>query len=163
MKLRDVLGVLRGAYCRTVGVEYMHILDPEQRAWIQQRVEGRREQATVDEQKYILGRLNSAEAFETFLQTKYIGQKRFSLEGGETVIALLDAALDQAAECGIDEVVIGMAHRGRLNVLANIVGKPYSQIFREFEGNMDPEQTQGSGDVKYHLGAEGKYIPVPSG
>ena len=162
MKLRDVLGVLRDSYCRTVGVEYMHILDPTQRAWIQQRVELRREKPTVDEQKYILARLNSAEAFETFLQTKYIGQKRFSLEGGETVIALLDAALAKATEYGTDEVVIGMAHRGRLNVLANIVGKPYSQIFREFEGNMDPRQTQGSGDVKYHLGAEGKYVP-PSG
>ena len=162
MKLRDVLGVLRDSYCRTVGVEYMHILDPTQRAWIQQRVELRREKPMVDEQKYILARLNSAEAFETFLQTKYIGQKRFSLEGGETVIALLDAALAKATEYGTDEVVIGMAHRGRLNVLANIVGKPYSQIFREFEGNMDPRQTQGSGDVKYHLGAEGKYVP-PSG
>ena len=162
MKLRDVLGVLRDAYCRTVGVEYMHILDPGQRDWIQRRVETRRDKATVDEQTYILGRLNSAEAFESFLQTKYIGQKRFSLEGGETVIPLLDAALAKATEYGTDEAVIGMAHRGRLNVLANIVGKPYSMIFREFEGNMDPRQTQGSGDVKYHLGAEGKYIP-PSG
>ena len=158
MKLRDVLGVLRDSYCRTVGVEYMHIMDPVQRKWIQQRVEVKHEKPPVEEQKYILGRLNSAEAFETFLQTKYIGQKRFSLEGGETVIALLDAALNKAAEYGMDEVVIGMAHRGRLNVLANIVGKPYSQIFREFEGNMDPGQAHGSGDVKYHLGAEGKYI-----
>ena len=158
MKLRDVLGVLRDSYCRTVGVEYMHIMDPAQRRWIQQRVEVKHEKPPVEEQKYILGRLNSAEAFETFLQTKYIGQKRFSLEGGETVIALLDAALNKATEYGMDEVVIGMAHRGRLNVLANIVGKPYSQIFREFEGNMDPGQAHGSGDVKYHLGAEGKYI-----
>ena len=162
MKLRDVLGVLRDAYCRTVGVEYMHILDPGQRDWIQRRVETRRDKPAVEEQTHILGRLNSAEAFESFLQTKYIGQKRFSLEGGETVIPLLDAALAQAAEYGTDEAVIGMAHRGRLNVLANIVGKPYSMIFREFEGNMDPRQTQGSGDVKYHLGAEGKFIP-PSG
>jgi 2-oxoglutarate decarboxylase len=162
MKLRDVLGVLRDAYCRTIGVEYMHIMDPVQRRWIQDRVEVRRDKADAEEQSYILGRLNSAEAFETFLQTKYIGQKRFSLEGGETVIPLLDAALAKSASYGTDEVVIGMAHRGRLNVLANIVGKPYSQIFREFEGNMDPRQTQGSGDVKYHLGAEGKYIP-PSG
>ncbi len=158
MKLRDVLGVLRDSYCRTVGVEYMHIMDPAQRRWIQQRVEVKHEKPPVEEQKYILGRLNSAEAFETFLQTKYIGQKRFSLEGGETVIAMLDAALNKATEYGMDEVVIGMAHRGRLNVLANIIGKPYSQIFREFEGNMDPGQAHGSGDVKYHLGAEGKYI-----
>ena len=158
MKLRDILGVLRDSYCRTTGVEYMHIMDPVQRKWIQQRVEVRHEKPTVDEQKYILSRLNAAEAFETFLQTKYIGQKRFSLEGGETVIALLDAALNKAAEYDLDEVVIGMAHRGRLNVLANIVGKPYSQIFREFEGNLDPDQAHGSGDVKYHLGAEGKYV-----
>lgn len=109
-------------------------------------------------QKYILSKLNAAEAFETFLQTKYVGQKRFSLEGGETVIPLLDAVLDKAAEHELDEVVIGMPHRGRLNVLANIVGKPISQIFREFEGNLDPGQAHGSGDVKYHLGAEGKYF-----
>ncbi|QNK80801.1 multifunctional oxoglutarate decarboxylase/oxoglutarate dehydrogenase thiamine pyrophosphate-binding subunit/dihydrolipoyllysine-residue succinyltransferase subunit [Nakamurella sp. PAMC28650] len=158
MKLRDVLGVLRDSYCRTVGVEYMHIMDPVQRKWIQQRVEVKRDKPTQAEQKYILGRLNAAEAFETFLQTKYIGQKRFSLEGGETVIALLDAALNRAAEYGMHEVVVGMAHRGRLNVLANIIGKPYQQIFREFEGNLDPRQAHGSGDVKYHLGAEGKYI-----
>lgn len=158
MKLRDVLGVLRDSYVRTVGIEYMHITDPEQRRWIQERVESRHTKPPLDEQKYILGRLNAAEAFETFLQTKYIGQKRFSLEGGETVIALLDAALNKAAEYNMDEVVIGMAHRGRLNVLANIVGKPYSQIFREFEGNLDPKQSHGSGDVKYHLGAEGKYV-----
>ena len=158
MKLRDVLGVLRDSYCRTVGVEYMHIMDPVQRKWIQQRVEVKRDKPGQEEQKYILGRLNAAEAFETFLQTKYIGQKRFSLEGGETVIALLDAALNRAAEYGMHEVVIGMAHRGRLNVLANIVGKPYQQIFREFEGNLDPRQAHGSGDVKYHLGAEGKYV-----
>ncbi len=162
MKLRDVLGVLRDSYCRTVGVEYMHIMDPEQRRWIQERVENRRANPGVDEQKYILSRLNAAEAFETFLQTKYIGQKRFSLEGGETLIPLLDSILSTAVDKGLDEVVLGMAHRGRLNVLANIVGKPYSQIFREFEGNLDPSQAHGSGDVKYHLGAEGKYIP-PSG
>ncbi len=158
MKLRDVLGVLRDAYCRTVGVEYMHIMDPIQRRWIQERVESRRDKPSLERQKYILSRLNAAEAFETFLQTKYIGQKRFSLEGGETVIPLLDACLNTAAEHEVDEVVFGMAHRGRLNVLANIVGKPYSQIFREFEGNLDPAQAHGSGDVKYHLGAEGKYI-----
>ena len=158
MKLRDVLGVLRDSYCRTVGTEYMHIMDPVQRKWIQDRVEIKHGKPTLEEQKYILGRLNSAEAFETFLQTKYIGQKRFSLEGGETVIALLDAVLNKAADFQMDEVVLGMAHRGRLNVLANIVGKPYSQIFREFEGNLDPKQAHGSGDVKYHLGAEGKYV-----
>jgi len=158
MKLRDVLGVLRDAYCRTIGAEYMHIADPEQRAWLQERLEVPHQKPSQAEQKYILSKLNAAEAFETFLQTKYVGQKRFSLEGGETVIPLLDAILDKAAEHELDEVVIGMPHRGRLNVLANIVGKPISQIFREFEGNLDPGQAHGSGDVKYHLGAEGKYF-----
>ncbi|WP_232665155.1 multifunctional oxoglutarate decarboxylase/oxoglutarate dehydrogenase thiamine pyrophosphate-binding subunit/dihydrolipoyllysine-residue succinyltransferase subunit [Pseudonocardia sp. TRM90224] len=158
MKLRDVLGVLRDAYCRTVGTEYMHIADPEQRAWLQERIEVPHQKPNQPEQKYILSKLNAAEAFETFLQTKYVGQKRFSLEGGETVIPLMDAVLDKAAEHELDEVVIGMPHRGRLNVLANIVGKPISQIFREFEGNLDPGQAHGSGDVKYHLGAEGKYF-----
>jgi 2-oxoglutarate decarboxylase len=158
MKLRDVLGVLRDSYCRTVGVEYMHILEPTERRWLQDRVEIKHEKPPSAVQKYILSKLNAAEAFETFLQTKYVGQKRFSLEGGETVIALLDAVLDKAAEHELDEVVIGMPHRGRLNVLANVVGKPISQIFREFEGNIDPGQAHGSGDVKYHLGAEGKYF-----
>ncbi|MGW1681066.1 multifunctional oxoglutarate decarboxylase/oxoglutarate dehydrogenase thiamine pyrophosphate-binding subunit/dihydrolipoyllysine-residue succinyltransferase subunit [Saccharopolyspora sp. NPDC002376] len=158
MPLRDVLGVLRDSYCRTVGVEYMHILEPDEREWLQQRVEKKHTKPEPTEQKYILSKLNAAEAFETFLQTKYVGQKRFSLEGAETVVPLLDAVLDTSAAHDLDEVVIGMPHRGRLNVLANIVGKPISQIFREFEGNLDPGQAHGSGDVKYHLGAEGKYF-----
>jgi multifunctional 2-oxoglutarate metabolism enzyme len=157
MHLRDVLGVLRDAYCRNIGVEYMHISAPDERRWLQERVERVHDKPSSAEQKYILSKLNAAESFETFLQTKYVGQKRFSLEGAETVIPLLDAVLDKAAEYGLDEVVLGMPHRGRLNVLANLVGKPYSQIFREFEGNQDPGQAHGSGDVKYHLGAEGKY------
>ncbi|MEV0849244.1 multifunctional oxoglutarate decarboxylase/oxoglutarate dehydrogenase thiamine pyrophosphate-binding subunit/dihydrolipoyllysine-residue succinyltransferase subunit [Streptomyces sp. NPDC049954] len=159
MKLRDVLGVLRDSYCRTIGIEFMHIQDPKQRNWIQDRVERGVTTAKPEreEQLRILRRLNAAEAFETFLQTKYVGQKRFSLEGGESVIPLLDAVLDSAAEARLDEVVIGMAHRGRLNVLANIVGKSYAQIFREFEGNLDPKSMHGSGDVKYHLGAEGTF------
>ncbi|MEG3632054.1 multifunctional oxoglutarate decarboxylase/oxoglutarate dehydrogenase thiamine pyrophosphate-binding subunit/dihydrolipoyllysine-residue succinyltransferase subunit, partial [Streptomyces poriticola] len=157
MKLRDILGVLRDSYCRTTGIEFMHIQDPKQRKWIQDRVERPHSKPEREEQLRILRRLNSAEAFETFLQTKYVGQKRFSLEGGESVIPLLDAVLDSAAESRLDEVVIGMAHRGRLNVLANIVGKSYAQIFREFEGNLDPKSMHGSGDVKYHLGAEGTF------
>ncbi len=160
MKLRDVLSVLRDAYCRHIGVEYTHILEPEQQKWLQERIEIKHDKPTVAEQKYILSKLNAAEAFETFLQTKYVGQKRFSLEGAETVIPMMDAAIDQAAEHGLDEVVIGMPHRGRLNVLANIVGKPYSQIFTEFEGNLNPSQAHGSGDVKYHLGASGNYIQM---
>jgi 2-oxoglutarate dehydrogenase E1 component len=157
LKLRDILGVLRDAYCRRVGVEFRHISDPEERKWIQNHVEVKHAPPARDEQLHILGRLNAAEAFETFLQTKYVGQKRFSLEGAETVIALLDAVLASAAEQSLDEVVIGMPHRGRLNVLANIVGKPYARIFDEFEGNIDPGTAQGSGDVKYHLGAQGTF------
>ncbi|KAF0962189.1 MULTISPECIES: multifunctional oxoglutarate decarboxylase/oxoglutarate dehydrogenase thiamine pyrophosphate-binding subunit/dihydrolipoyllysine-residue succinyltransferase subunit [unclassified Rhodococcus (in: high G+C Gram-positive bacteria)] len=160
MKLRDVLSVLRDAYCRHVGVEYTHILEPEQQQWLQDRVEAHHVKPTVAQQKYILSKLNAAEAFETFLQTKYVGQKRFSLEGAESVIPMMDAVIDQAAEHQLDEVVIGMPHRGRLNVLANIVGKPYSKIFTEFEGNMNPAAAHGSGDVKYHLGAEGTYIQM---
>ena len=159
-KLRDVLGLLRDAYCRHIGVEYTHILEPEQQKWLEERVETKHVKPTVAEQKYILSKLNAAEAFETFLQTKYVGQKRFSLEGAESVIPMMDAAIDQCAEHGLDEVVIGMPHRGRLNVLANIVGKPYSQIFSEFEGNLNPSQAHGSGDVKYHLGATGVYIQM---
>ncbi|MEV0220150.1 multifunctional oxoglutarate decarboxylase/oxoglutarate dehydrogenase thiamine pyrophosphate-binding subunit/dihydrolipoyllysine-residue succinyltransferase subunit [Streptomyces sp. NPDC050704] len=157
MKLRDILGVLRDSYCRTTGIEFMHIQDPKQRQWIQDRIERPHSKPEREEQLRILRRLNAAEAFETFLQTKYVGQKRFSLEGGESVIPLLDAVIDSAAEARLDEVVIGMAHRGRLNVLANIVGKSYAQIFREFEGNLDPKSMHGSGDVKYHLGAEGTF------
>ncbi|MFD4367862.1 multifunctional oxoglutarate decarboxylase/oxoglutarate dehydrogenase thiamine pyrophosphate-binding subunit/dihydrolipoyllysine-residue succinyltransferase subunit [Rhodococcus sp. NPDC058521] len=160
MKLRDVLSVLRDAYCRHVGVEYTHILEPEQQQWLQDRVEAHHVKPTVAQQKYILSKLNAAEAFETFLQTKYVGQKRFSLEGAESVIPMMDAVIDQSAEHALDEVVIGMPHRGRLNVLANIVGKPYSKIFTEFEGNMNPAAAHGSGDVKYHLGAEGTYIQM---
>ncbi|MCU1639644.1 MAG: multifunctional oxoglutarate decarboxylase/oxoglutarate dehydrogenase thiamine [Microbacteriaceae bacterium] len=155
--LRDILGVLRDSYCRTIGVEYMFIQDPVQRKWIQDHIEKPYSKPTHDEQMRVLAKLNEAEAFETFLQTKYVGQKRFSLEGGESTIALLDALLQGAAESGLDEVAIGMAHRGRLNVLTNIAGKTYGQIFREFEGTQDPRTVQGSGDVKYHLGTEGTF------
>lgn len=159
-KLREILSVLRDAYCRHVGVEYTHILEPEQQQWLQERVEVKHIKPTVAQQKYILSKLNAAEAFESFLQTKYVGQKRFSLEGAEAVIPMMDAAIDQCAEYGLDEVVIGMPHRGRLNVLANIVGKPYSQIFTEFEGNLNPAEAHGSGDVKYHLGSTGVYLQM---
>ncbi|MGB3893724.1 MAG: multifunctional oxoglutarate decarboxylase/oxoglutarate dehydrogenase thiamine pyrophosphate-binding subunit/dihydrolipoyllysine-residue succinyltransferase subunit [Mycolicibacter sinensis] len=159
-KLREILSVLRDAYCRHVGVEYTHILEPEQQQWLQERIEVKHVKPTVAQQKYILSKLNAAEAFESFLHTKYVGQKRFSLEGAESVIPMMDAAIDQCAEYGLDEVVIGMPHRGRLNVLANIVGKPYSQIFAEFEGNLNPAQAHGSGDVKYHLGSTGVYLQM---
>ncbi|MDX3003074.1 multifunctional oxoglutarate decarboxylase/oxoglutarate dehydrogenase thiamine pyrophosphate-binding subunit/dihydrolipoyllysine-residue succinyltransferase subunit [Kribbella solani] len=158
MKLREILGILRDSYCRTTGIEYMHIQDPEQRKWLQERIERPHTKPPREEQLRILAKLNEAEAFETFLQTKYVGQRRFSLEGAETTIPLLDELCEEAAGAGLDEVAIGMAHRGRLNVLANIVGKSYGQIFREFEGNIDPRTVQGSGDVKYHLGAEGEFV-----
>jgi 2-oxoglutarate decarboxylase len=156
-KLREVLGLLRDSYCRSIGIEYMHLADPRQRRWLQERLESGYARTPREDQLRILRRLNSAEAFESFLQTKYVGQKRFSLEGGEAVIPLLDAILSKAADNGLDEVGIGMAHRGRLNILANIAGKSYGQIFSEFEGNQDPKSVQGSGDVKYHLGTEGKF------
>ena len=157
MKLREILGVLRDSYTRTVGIEYMHIQDPEQRRWIQERVEIVHPKADRDEQLRILRKLNEAEALETFLQTKYVGQKRFSLEGAESLIALLDTVLTHAAHDHMVEVCIGMPHRGRLNVLANIAGKSYGQIFREFEGHYGEESVQGSGDVKYHLGTTGTF------
>jgi multifunctional 2-oxoglutarate metabolism enzyme len=160
MKMRKILGILRDSYCRTTGIEYMHIQEPAQRKWIQDRVERPHESLPREEHLRILDKLNEAEIFETFLQTKFVGQKRFSLEGGESAIVLLDEVCEQAAEAGLEEVCIGMPHRGRLNVLSNIVGKSYEQIFREFEGNLDPRTVQGSGDVKYHLGSEGKFTAL---
>ncbi len=158
MKLRAILGVLRDSYCRTIGIEYMHIQDPAQRKWFQDNVEVGYQKPGHDEQLRILDKLNQAEAFETFLQTKYVGQKRFSLEGGESLIPLLDEILQGAAGTGLDGAAIGMAHRGRLNVLTNIAGKTYSQIFREFEGSVAIGSKSGSGDVKYHLGTEGTFV-----
>ncbi|WP_019145191.1 multifunctional oxoglutarate decarboxylase/oxoglutarate dehydrogenase thiamine pyrophosphate-binding subunit/dihydrolipoyllysine-residue succinyltransferase subunit [Aeromicrobium massiliense] len=157
MKLRDILGVLRDAYARTIGVEYMYIEDPGERRWFQERLESGYTKPPREEQLRILDKLNQAEAFETFLQTKFVGQKRFSLEGGETAIPLLDEICEAAAADHLEEVCIGMAHRGRLNVLVNIAGKSPAQVFREFEGNIDPRTVQGSGDVKYHLGVEGEF------
>ncbi len=158
LTLGEALDLLRDAYCRTLGIEYMHIQDPEQKRWIQQHTEGM--PTTVDsvEQRHILDRLNAAEAFERFLHTRYVGQKRFGLEGAESTIVILDTVLEESAQAGTTEAVLGMAHRGRLNVLANIVGKSYGEIFREFEGDLDPDSVQGSGDVKYHKGATGKFV-----
>ena len=157
MKLRKILGILRDSYCRSVGVEYMYIQDPIERTWIQEHVEIGPQKFPREEHLRILHKLNGAEAFEAFLQTKYVGQKRFSLEGGETVIPLLDAVISAAAESGMEEVCIGMPHRGRLNVLANIAGKSYGQIFQEFEGFYAKNAVAGTGDVKYHLGTEGVF------
>jgi len=163
MLLREILGVLRDSYCRTIGIEYMHIQDPAQRTWFQEQLEQPYQKPDHDAQLRILSKLNQAEAFETFLQTKYVGQKRFSLEGAESAVTLVDEILQAATEADLDEVAIAMAHRGRLNVLANIAGKTYAQIFREFEGTQDHGSVQGSGDVKYHLGTEGTYTSPAGG
>ncbi|HUB69801.1 MAG TPA: multifunctional oxoglutarate decarboxylase/oxoglutarate dehydrogenase thiamine pyrophosphate-binding subunit/dihydrolipoyllysine-residue succinyltransferase subunit [Acidimicrobiales bacterium] len=160
MRLGDILAVLRDAYCRTIGVEYGHIMEPAQKRWVQQHIEGVPTTLGPDEHRHILSRLNAAEALERFLETKYIGQKRFGLEGGESAIPLLDALLDHAADLGHRHAVMGMAHRGRLNVLINIVGKSYNELFEEFEGNLDPSSVQGSGDVKYHKGFRGKFTSL---
>lgn len=157
LPLRKILGILRDSYCRSIGVEYMHISNPEERQWMQQHIEVGLPSIEREEQLRILRKLNSAEAFESFLQTKFVGQKRFSLEGGESVIPLTDAIVSAAAERGLDEVCIGMPHRGRLNMLANIAGKSVGQIFQEFQGHYAENEVHGSGDVKYHLGTEGVF------
>ncbi|MCC6224941.1 MAG: multifunctional oxoglutarate decarboxylase/oxoglutarate dehydrogenase thiamine pyrophosphate-binding subunit/dihydrolipoyllysine-residue succinyltransferase subunit [Microthrixaceae bacterium] len=158
MTLGDMLHVLRDAYCRTVGIEYTHIQSPEEKRWVQEQVEGASQRLEPDEQAHILDRLNAAEALERFLATKWVGQKRFGLDGAESAIPILDAILDRAADDGMHGAVLGMAHRGRLNVLVNIVGKSYEQLFSEFEGYVAPDSIQGSGDVKYHLGQSGVFV-----
>ncbi len=160
MTLREVLSRLRNAYTQKVGSEYAHIMDRHEREWLRDRLEAGQPKPTTAEQKYILQKVNAAEAFENFLGTKYVGQKRFSLEGAESMIPLMDSIIDTAASQGLDEVVIGMPHRGRLNVLFNIVGKPLVDIFGEFDGNYKGGQLGGSGDVKYHLGSNGHYISM---
>jgi multifunctional 2-oxoglutarate metabolism enzyme len=157
--LREILEVLRDTYCGTIGVEYMYIADPVRKEWLQERMESARNRLplSVADRRRIMEKLVEAESFERFLHARYIGHKRFSLEGCEALIPLLDRVLGDAARGGVREVIMGMSHRGRLNVLANTIGKPLAQIFSEFEGNADPDSTQGSGDVKYHLGAAGVY------
>ncbi|MGE3163850.1 MAG: multifunctional oxoglutarate decarboxylase/oxoglutarate dehydrogenase thiamine pyrophosphate-binding subunit/dihydrolipoyllysine-residue succinyltransferase subunit [Planctomycetota bacterium] len=154
--LREILDILRDTYCRYIGVEYMHITSPVERNWLQRRMETDRNQEPMElaAKLRILEKLNAAEAFERFLHTTYVGHKRFSLEGCETLIPVLDELLECAGAASIEDVVIGMSHRGRLNVLTNIVGKRVSKIFAEFE-DIDPSTVDGSGDVKYHLGAAG--------
>ena len=156
MTLREIIDILRDSYAHTIGVEYMHIQDPDQRRWLQERLEGPHRARPREEHLRILDQLSEAEVFETFLQTKYVGQTRFSLEGAESAIVILAEICEQAANAEIEEVAIGMPHRGRLNVLTNIVGKLYSQIFREFDNRADGGDVI-SGDVKYHLGADGEY------
>ncbi len=155
--LREIIDQLRASYCRKTGYEYMHIQDPEQKRWIQERVEVPAPELSSEDKHHLLSQLNAAEAFEQFLATKYVGHKRFGIDGGESIIPMLDALLSDAADHGVEDAIIGMTHRGRLNVLVNIMGKTYRQIFSEFEGDISPDTVQGSGDVKYHLGFEGKH------
>src|SRR5690606_12577823 len=160
-KLRDILDILLETYCGNIGVEYKHIQDVEEKEWLQNKMEPVRNMPNFDaaEKKNILYKLMQAENFEKFIDRKYLGHKRFSLEGSETIIAVLDHLLNIGAEAGVEEMVLGMAHRGRLNVLANVSGKSMHAIFSEFEDNVE-KSTQGSGDVKYHLGASGTYETV---
>ncbi|HUL11822.1 MAG TPA: thiamine pyrophosphate-dependent enzyme, partial [Methylococcaceae bacterium] len=153
--LREILQVLKETYCGSIGVEFMHIQNPDEKAWIQQRIEGihNQTQFTRTGKRTILERLVQAEGFERFLQMKYVGTKRFGLDGSETMIPAIEQILKRGAQLGVKEVNLGMPHRGRLNVLTNILHKPYTAIFAEFEGlSTYPEDVQGSGDVKYHLG-----------
>jgi 2-oxoglutarate dehydrogenase E1 component len=154
-KLREILETLRDTYCGKIGCEYMNIQVPEQKAWLQHRMEPGKNHWPLEREMRvrILKNLIDAEGFEHFLHSRFVGQKRFALEGGETAVVILEEILERAAANNVHEIVMGMAHRGRLNVLANVVGKDVRQIFSEFEGEIDPASTQGSGDVKYHLGA----------
>jgi 2-oxoglutarate decarboxylase len=161
--LREMVDLLRETYCGKIGAEYMYIQRPEEKIWLQERMESPTLSNISKEEKLrIFDSLLRAEEFEHFLDRRYIGQKRFSLEGAETTISVLTEIANLCAENDAHEMVVGMAHRGRLNVLANIIGKPLGQIFSEFEGNIDPASAQGSGDVKYHLGASGVHRS-PSG
>ncbi|HMC59248.1 MAG TPA: thiamine pyrophosphate-dependent enzyme, partial [Candidatus Solibacter sp.] len=155
--LREILETLRQTYCGKIGCEYMNIQVPEQKRWLQQRMEHEANNWPLDRETRvrILNSIVNGEEFEHFLHSRFVGQKRFALEGGETALAILDEILERAAAGNVHEIVMGMAHRGRLNILANIIGKDVKQIFSEFEGEIDPGSTQGSGDVKYHLGATG--------
>lgn len=160
--LREILDILQKTYCENIGVEYMHIQDPREKFWLQDKMEPIKNQPsfTAEEKKHILYKLIQAENFEKFVDKKYIGHKRFSLEGSETIIPVLDYLLGLAAKDKVDELVLGMAHRGRLNVLANIIGKNLQEIFSEFEDISDIDSVEGSGDVKYHLGASGTYETI---
>lgn len=164
--LTDILTHLNRIYCGHIGFEFQHIQDRDKRRWLRDRIENHRPEnqyeLSIEKKKRILEKLNGAVIFEKFLHTKYIGQKRFSLEGGEATIAALDAIINYAASHGTKEVIMGMAHRGRLNVLANILGKTYTHIFNEFEGIAIPDQSFGDGDVKYHLGYSSQ-VKTPEG
>ena len=153
--LREIVKILRETYCGSIGVEFMHKTEPDEKSWIQERIEGARNQTNFTKlgKRTILERLTEAELFEQFIDRKHKGAKRFGLDGGETTVPMLEQILKRGGQVGIEEIIIGMPHRGRLNVLANVMGKPYRAIFAEFQGqSANPEDVQGSGDVKYHLG-----------
>ena len=154
--MRQIVDILKRTYCGTLGVEFMHISDPEQKGWIQERIEGANKEITFtpEGKKAILAKLIAGEGFENFLNVKYTGTKRFGLDGGESMIPALEQIIKRGGQLGMQEIVFGMAHRGRLNVLANVMAKPFSAIFHEFKGGSStPDEVEGSGDVKYHLGS----------
>ncbi len=154
--IREIVSILERTYCQTLGVEFMHISDPEEKAWIQERIEGKDKEIsfTPEGRRAILNKLIEAEGFEKFLDTKYTGTKRFGLDGGESIVPALEQIIKRGGALGVEEIVLGMAHRGRLNVLANVMAKPFRAIFNEFKGgSSSPAEVEGSGDVKYHLGA----------
>ena len=154
MKLRDILDLLKRIYCGKIGVEVAHVSKARERLWLRKRFE----QGVVGpgfsdgKRHWLLEQLTAAEGIERYLHTRYVGQKRFSLEGGESLIPMLDELIQAGGRSGVNELVIGMAHRGRINVLVNVLGKSPEELFEEFEGNVDPKEMKGSGDVKYHKG-----------
>jgi 2-oxoglutarate dehydrogenase E1 component len=152
--LRQIVTILRQTYSAKIGVEFMHMQDPDQKSWIQAQMEGSHNllRPSAEAKREILEQLTAAEGFERFLHVKFPGTKRFGLDGGESTVPVMEAIIRRSAELGVDEIVIGMSHRGRLNVLANVMGKPYTAIFSEFQGGSAPDDVLGSGDVKYHLG-----------
>ncbi|MEM1201518.1 MAG: thiamine pyrophosphate-dependent enzyme, partial [Pseudomonadota bacterium] len=159
--IREIVEILRKTYCSTLGVEFIHISDPQQKGWLQQRIEGAEKGIALDTQgkKNILRKLIESVGFENFLNVKYTGTKRFGLDGGEAILPALERVIKRGGQMGVKEVVIGMPHRGRLNVLANVMGKPFQAIFNEFKGgSFKPDEVEGSGDVKYHLGSSSDRI-----
>lgn len=159
LPLRDIIEIMRETYCGSFGIEFMHIQDPVKKDWIKSTLETSRGQwkFTPEEKVDMFKKLVDAEEFENFLHTKFVGHKRFSLEGSESVMIIIDKIFNKAAETGLHAVALGMAHRGRLNILVNLIGKPLEKVFNEFEGEIDPDSYHGSGDVKYHLGSKGVY------
>ncbi len=154
--IRQIVDILQRTYCHTLGVEFMHISDPEQKSWLQQRIEGENKEInfTAEGKKAILNKLIETEGFENFLNVKYTGTKRFGLDGSESMVPALEQIIKRGGSLGVRDIVFGMAHRGRLNVLANVMEKPFSAIFHEFKGGSStPDEVEGSGDVKYHLGS----------